>query len=1443
MYLACLNRITIQTMKKFLHSFWILSCILCIVFYSPQIAHSNVAGAPAGNTGSPGDGGNTCAGCHGGGAETEFDVFEIIPTSFPEEYIAGEVYSFEVDIFTPGTSSNYGFELIAEDDFGNSIGEIVITDSDNTQLIGGGSYITHTSEGTQGDVGAFWGFDWQAPEDFEGNVTFYAAGNIANGNGVQGGDVIMTANLPIEIVSGTMVDVFGCTDPFAENYNAEATMDDESCVYGDCITIAIDVTVGTFPNEQEWEILDSDENIIWFGSGEAIYEENCMPYGAYTFNAHDSYGDGWNGGTYEVSMVCDGNYIVIANNNGESPTNGIFGSNSPQLETSELFLVEECTPCLGFIIDVETTHESSPGASDAFAVLHTNYGNEPFEITWSNGATGDTVFNLTEGFYSVSVTDAEDCYREEQFEILLEPDTFITGSGTLTNIETCNGVFYDTGGPDGWYEGGESKIIRICPEDENLFTQLVFTQFDIETWFGDSFTIYDGMGTSSPVLYTAGGFNLGEEIIASMENSSGCLTIEFESGSFSGDIGWEAFITCHDYVFLGCMDTEALNYDEQAEEDDGSCYYVPGCTDNAFVEYYTQVEELGIDTTLVDYDDGSCVTPYIDDCMSEEALNYNPEATHNEGEDPCIYQLDEWECGMQYIDARDGYSYRTILIGEQCWMAENLRYIPDGVDTVQVDVGGEASQFDDGFIYTGSDDDEYSVENNGRYYSYYSAEAAIPYYWHLPTRNEFQELIANNNGLDLQVVGDNEFNTELAGVVTVEGEEVNFSNGGNTTWMWTSTEESLNNAWVVSIVQDDENIQILPMPKVFGISVRAVFGLPHGAIEGCTDEDYVEFDPLANYDDGSCEIVAIEGCTDVTAINYYEIATVDDGSCIATVEGCMDDAYAEFNENANVDDGSCLTEAIFGCTEITAQNYDENANVDDGSCIAHILGCTDDAYAEYNPEATIDNGTCQIIAIFGCMDPEAFNYNAIANVDDESCVPFIEGCTDSNYIEFNGQANVDDNSCVTAVVLGCTIDYALNYNSLANTDDGTCQVEGCTDSLFVEYDANANINDGSCSVIAIWGCTNDLYIEYFPPANMDDGSCENLIVMGCTDPLYIEYSGSANVDDGSCENLTVIGCTNPDYIEYDPEAVVDNNSCQTPIVYGCTDSLYLEYNVSANVEDESCITLIVLGCTDSSFIEYNPLANVDDESCTYIALEGCTDSLFVEYNANANVDNGTCITPVILGCIDVLAFNYNPFANTDDGSCIPVVVGCMDINYVEYDSLANTSDQSLCITDAIWGCNDPEAINYDPETNSDDGSCFYYFVEITYVELANGQVEFTPIILGMGDDFQAYWDFGDGLASGQTFPIHTYMSNGVFEVQLIVNNGDVEVITSIEIDVINAYVSIDELGRDKQIVEIQYFDLMGRVVRKQDLTTYQMHIQKVIYEDATFKFVKSISAE
>jgi uncharacterized protein (TIGR02145 family) len=1431
-------------MKKFIHSFWVLACILCIVFYTPQQAHSNASGAPEGHTGSPGDDGSTCNSCHSGPSPSSLDTYAI---SFDEggdtEVYPNTLHEVQISLYSPG-ASKFGFQMRAEDNAGNSVGQIILTEPLSTQL--DGEYLTHTSSGTQFTDNAIWTCSWLSPIDFVGEVTFYTAGLMTNNSGTNSGDKLMSNNITIEVVS--TIDPTNCTNPEASNYDPQATVDDGSCEFTISSSSLITTCGGTLYDSggPEGNYLNNENYTI------TIYPENVDEFVSLFFSEFQLESPIWDNMT-----IYDGentNTSILINSVGLSELLSATVYASPTNETGALTITFSsddsglfsgwaaeigCTtygPCFGFDVDVIASFESVEDASDATATLNITLGNEPFEYYWSTEETTESITGLTSGTYSVSITDSEGCSTETSFDVIVDPEEYIIGD--LFNLNTCNGILYDTGGPDGIYEPGEDLFIRICPDEVGFASQIEFTEFDLG--FGGTMVIYDGMGTSNPILAT--GFStdfLGQTFTASQGNSTGCLTITFVSELFwNGASGWEAYISCHDYIIMGCMDTDANNYDSTAEEDNGSCYYAPGCTDSNFVEYHTQ----GYDA---DYDDGSCSTPFVDDCTNVEALNYNPEATLNLEQDPCVFDLDDWVCGMHYKDERDGSTYGSVLIGTNCWMTENLNYAYSETNTTPIP-NGLATQFDEGFIYTGQG--EYNSDTNGRYYTWAAAEASVPYSWHLPRAQEFESLFENFTTTDHEMFGTSGLDHQMSGgvimpIVIEETNELEFLNQGSTTWLWSSTEQDEGSASVLTMIEASVNPTYDVMPKEFALSIRAVFGFPQGTILGCTDEDYIEYSEEANTDDGSCEIVAIEGCTDETALNYSEIATIDDDSCIPYIEGCMDDEYVEFNVDATVEDGTCEIIAILGCTDNTAQNFDETANLDDDSCIAHILGCTDNNFAEFNAEATMDDGSCNVTAIFGCMDESAFNYNSASNVDDDSCLPYLEGCTDQNFIEYNGMANVDDGSCTIPVAYGCTISYALNYSEEANTDDGSCQVEGCTNELFVEFDINANIDNGSCTIFAIWGCTNDLYLEFFPPANMDDDSCIHLIVEGCMDPVYIEYSADANIDNGSCLNLALLGCTDENFLEYNPVAVVDNNTCETPVVLGCMNNTYLEYSDLANIDDGSCNTITVEGCTDSSFMEYNPIANLDDGSCTFIILYGCMDDNYTEYNPNANVDNGTCHSEVVLGCVDVLAFNYNEAANTDDGSCVPVVSGCMDPNFVEYNSFANTEDLSMCITPVVLGCIDTEAINYNPLANTDDGTCYMYLVELSSEGMANGGMQFTSTILGLGSQYELFWTFDNGTTSSVANPLVFFLENGTYEVTLVVNSGDIEVSTTIYVDILNAPgIGLDELSTSKTLISVMYFDLIGRVVYKENLENNQVYIQKMMYEDGSNSYMKMVAS-
>jgi len=306
---------------------------------------------------------------------------------------------------------------------------------------------------------------------------------------------------------------------------------------------------------------------------------------------------------------------------------------------------------------------------------------------------------------------------------------------------------------------------------------------------------------------------------------------------------------------------------------------------------------------------------------------------------------------------------------------------------------------------------------------------------------------------------------------------------------------------------------------------------------GGSCEDDCDNDGICN-DDSPCII----GCTDSNFIEYNPDASIDDGSCqIEVVFGCIDEFYLEYNSNSNTDDGSCINLIIYGCTLSEYEEFNILANVDDGTCFTYY-GCIDDSFDEYNPLATVDDGTCS--TYYGCTDDSFDEYNLLATVDDGTCSTYY-GCTDDGFDE---------------------------YNPLATVDDGTCSTYyGCTDDGFYEYNPLATVDDGTCLTDAVFGCIDINYDEYNPAANVDDGSC---LGFTCGSPFIFNaiYYNTKEVF-GECwftENLQTETYLNGDSI---PSQISDNNWINLNLgayaIYGegdsdCSNSFTYYYNEEYN---------------------------------------------------------------------------------------------------------------------------------------------------------------------------------------------------------------------------------------------------------------------------------------
>ena len=182
----------------------------------------------------------------------------------------------------------------------------------------------------------------------------------------------------------------------------------------------------------------------------------------------------------------------------------------------------------------------------------------------------------------------------------------------------------------------------------------------------------------------------------------------------------------------GCADETACNFIQNATFDDGSCDYSccpgPGCCD------------VG---TVWNIESQTCIVLYPSDSNFDGCVDLDDLLDLLGTYGSCISELPDFAACGDDIE-HEGYSYSTVQIGEQCWFAENCRYLP------VVSPSSYSSTTDpDYYVYGYEGIDVAAAQATTNYETYgvlYNwpaviAEGICPSGWHVPTDGEFTGLV------------------------------------------------------------------------------------------------------------------------------------------------------------------------------------------------------------------------------------------------------------------------------------------------------------------------------------------------------------------------------------------------------------------------------------------------------------------------------------------------------------------------------------------------------------------------------------------------------------------------------------------------------------------------------------------------------------------------------
>jgi hypothetical protein len=456
---------------------------------------------------------------------------------------------------------------------------------------------------------------------------------------------------------------------------------------------------------------------------------------------------------------------------------------------------------------------------------------------------------------------------------------------------------------------------------------------------------------------------------------------------------------CDEFEVVGCQDDAYDNFDASAT-DAGSCEGLLGCTDAGYFEFNAAAQ----------VDNGDCATLIIPGCTNPAASNYDAAANLNiaEGEDgACIIE------GVNFTPASDEENTSVVVT------SNNMSVL-------------------------------FPVNNAGL--------------WNTDQSNvQAGDIIA-------AVYETGRLNNDFLGYSTISG----LANAGSGVWTGDQlglavfgADNMINNGfepgedlkWLVSRDGVVYNAAVTYATPAYDGSYQegtyvTVNSVVLGSIadEGCISSNYMEFDPMATTDDGSCATMISVGCMDVNSVNYAG-ADVD----ASAIHDNATNFGNPFGDNHTVDLNTGLTSAsgvgaifhdvsmcqtqVEGCTDAMAMNYDPMATQNDATdCDWSLNGMQ-----EYNVDQ--DGNILSIDYEFGAVDAANENDGIVGSDFGNAQLLFDEGYLDV-------EAHVIDN--LADVMEWIDMDEARDAVELADT---ISDMQARYDANDAAWDAAYNANE------------------------------------------------------------------------------------------------------------------------------------------------------------------------------------------------------------------------------------------------------------------------------------------------------------------------------------------------------------------------------------------------